>query len=96
MGGRFYHRTAGEAGLKFEDFVEAGCFCLPQLVFCHFHHKADCAVSVVFLVVCDQRGDLLCAIQHRLQNILLVALKYRMFDQILERGNPHNLKKPLH
>ncbi len=72
-----YHRIASEGALKFEDFVEAGSLCLLQLLCCHLDHKAHSGVGVVLLVVCDQRRDLLCAIQHWLQHILLVGLDHR-------------------
>ena len=75
--GSHYHRIAGERTLQFEDFMEASSFCLPQLLFCHLNYKAHSSVSVVVLVVCNQRRDLLCAVQHWLQHVLLVGLDHR-------------------
>lgn len=72
-----YHRIASEGALKFEDFVEASSLRLHQLFWCHLDHKAHSGVCVIFLVVCDQRRDLLCAIQHGLQHVLLVGLDHR-------------------
>lgn len=77
MCGSHYHRIAGEGTLQFEDLMEASSFCLSQLLCCHLDHKAHGGVSVVVLVVCDQRRDLLCAIQHWLQHILLVGLEHK-------------------
>lgn len=57
--------------------MEASSLRLTQLLCSHLDHKAHSAVCVVVLVVSDQRRDLLCAIQHRLQNILLVGLDHR-------------------
>lgn len=74
MCGGPYHRIAGEGALQFEDFMEASSFCLYELLWCHLDYKAHSCVSVVVLVVCNQRRDFLCAIQHGLQHILFVGL----------------------
>lgn len=72
-----YHRVAGEWALKFEDFVEASSLGFLQFLRRHLDHKAHSGVRVVFLEVCDQSRDLLCAVQHRLQHVLLVGLDQR-------------------
>lgn len=72
-----YHRVAGEGALKLEDLVEIGSLRLPQLLFCHLDHKTHGSVCVVFLEVGDQRRDLLCAVQHWLQDVFLVGLDHR-------------------
>lgn len=77
MCGLYYHRAASERSLEFEDFVETGSLCLPQLLLWHLHHKAHGGVGVVFPEVGDQRGNLLSAIHHRFEHILLVVLHDR-------------------
>lgn len=72
--GSHYHRVAREGTLKFEDFVEASSLGLPQLLLRHLDHKAHGRVGVVLLEVSDQRWNLLCAVQHGLQHILLIGL----------------------
>lgn len=69
-----HHGVAGEGGLQFEDFMEADVLRLPQLLFRHLHHKAHGGVSVVLLEVGDDGGNLLCAVHHGLQHVLLVGL----------------------
>lgn len=85
ISGNHYHRVAGEGALQLEDFMEASSLSLPQLLFCHLDHKAHCGVSVVVLVVCDERRNLLCAIQHRLQHILLVSLDEKVHEEFSKR-----------
>lgn len=75
--GVHYHRIAGEGVLQFEDLMEASSLRLPQLLLRHLDHKTHGGVGVVVLVVCDQRRNLLCAVQHWLKNILLVGLDNR-------------------
>lgn len=72
-----YHGVTGEGALKFEDFVEASSLRLLQLLCRHLDHKAHSGVGVVFLEVRDQRRDLVCAVQHWLQHVLLVGLDHR-------------------
>lgn len=72
--GVHHHGGAGEGGLQLEDFMEAGVLRLPQLLFRHLHHKAHGGVGVVLLEVGDDGGNLLCAVHHGLQHVLLVGL----------------------
>lgn len=72
-----YHRVAGEWALKFEDFVEASSLDFLQFLCRHLDHKTHSGVGVVFLEVCNQSRDLLCAVQHWLQHVLLVGLDRR-------------------
>lgn len=57
--------------------MEASSFSLPQFLLGHLYHEADGGVCVVLLVVRDQRWNLICAVQHRLQHILFVDLSPR-------------------
>lgn len=72
--GVHHHGGAGEGGLEFEDFMEAGPLCLLQLIFRHLHHKAHGGVSVVFLEVGNDGRNLLCAVHHGLEHVLLIGL----------------------
>lgn len=74
--GSHYHRIAGERALQLKDFMETSSLHLLQLLSRHLDHKAHCGVSVVFLVVCDQRRNLLRAIHHGLQHVLLIGLDH--------------------
>lgn len=69
-----YHGVAGEAGLQLEDFVQSSCLSLGQFLFRHAHHKLDCGVCVVLLVVVDESWGLVTALQHGLQHRLLIGL----------------------
>lgn len=69
-----YHGVAGQAGLQLEDFVQPDRLGLGQLLLRHANHKLDGGVSVVLLVVIDEGGGLVSALQHGLQHRLLVGL----------------------
>lgn len=57
--------------------MQASRLGLPQPLLGHFDHEAYRGVRVVLLVVGYEGLDLLCAVQHGLQHILLVGLRER-------------------
>lgn len=69
-----YHGVAGEAGLQLEDLVQTHRLGLAELLLGHAYHELDGGVGVVLLVVVDEGRRLVGALQHGLQDRLLVGL----------------------
>lgn len=90
-----YHGVAGERALQLEDFVEAGSLRLPQLLLRHLDDEADRGVGVIVLVVGDQRRNLLCSVQHRLQNVLFEGLTHDAQSSVKQTRRSEERTLPL-